>query len=281
MDSDKSSSSIILDIAWSELDNGDQGFIYAKDFPNFIHIIENIIYKSQDSNERALLSETGKGVISTFAKEKAFFKIYKDEFKEIFHGLIGKSFNESLKGTFKSGNIQTDMCPEKGLENPEIMGKNKPSNSNAFNSIQDNAKSSVLESPRKLNRKLKGLENQISLANDELKFKDNIIIEKDREIIQLTRSLGEYKDKYEFLQREFSFYKDRGEFNKKYQDMNNINQAQNMDDIIMDHTKHEFIISELKRKLQDQLETIGALREELHGDSNTTKRSFYYPVYSN
>lgn len=253
MDFDKSSSSIVLDVAWGEVDRKNQGFIYAKNFPAMIHSIEHVLNKGK-GNKLSLLSNTGRNVIDTFAKEKEFFKIYKDEFKEIFQGLVGKPFKDAVEGTFISGEMPKGIIlediPEKFIEEPA---------------------NSVNESPTKVKRRMKSLESRLGTLTEELNFKDDIIAEKDRELINLTRRLGEYKDKYEFLQRQFSFYKDHGE---AHQNDNRNNVIDNVDegevDSQVEHiyekrssTKHEFIVSELKRKLQEQLMMISTLREQI------------------
>lgn len=244
MDFDRSSSSIVLDLAWGEVDRKNQDFIYAKDFPALIKSIETILNRGQQL-PLALLSHTGKSVIDTFAKEKEFFKIYRDEFKEIFHGLVGKTFKDAIEGTNVSKSVLDERTGDESF-------------------IQDAVNTTPLKtqksSPRKVNRLLKNLETRVSSMKEELRFKDDILVEKDRELIQLTRNLSDYKDKYEFVQRQFNFYKDHGESprrNSTESDQKQFDVEHNMS------TRHEFIISELKRKLQDQSLSISNLKEQL------------------
>lgn len=240
MDFDKSSSSIVLNVAWSEVDKKNQGFIYAKNFPVLIKSIETILSKGAGKETPLpLLSNTGVDVIDTFAKEKEFFKIYKDEFKELFHGLIGKSFKDVVEGTQVSKSKIIRLLKDNGKEEESPM-------------------KGRLETPKRINHKLKNMETRILTINEELRFKDDIIAEKDRELIKLTRSLGDYKDKYQFLQRQFSFYKDHGETVQGDEDNSRF-----IDDEPKNSTKHEFIISELKRKLQEQTVIISALRDQM------------------
>ncbi|QLL33615.1 hypothetical protein HG536_0E05260 [Torulaspora globosa] len=234
MDFDKSSSSIILDVAWGNTDKKNQGFIYAKNLPELIREIELVLNRGEPTKGSRLLSNTGQNVIDTFAREKEFFKIYKDEFKEIFQGLVGKTFKDAVEGTFPSGKIPPSILQEE-------LG---PS---------DNSKT-----PRRKEFRLKSLENRLAALSEELQFKDDIIAEKDRELIKLTRNLSEYKDKYDFLQRQFSFYKDRGERPGHL----NVHDDDSKTDQ-MTSTRHEFIISEMKRKLEEQLLTINTLREQM------------------
>lgn len=238
MDYDRSSSSIVLDVAWGNVDKRNQGFIYAKNFPQLIQAIEQVLNRG-GSGQLRLLSNTGKNVIDTFAKEKEFFKIYKDEFKEIFQGLVGKTFKDAVEGTFPAGKI------------PNTLLQKPPG--------EENTMESTLESPQKKDLKLRNLQNRIAALTEELQFKEDIIAEKDRELINLTRGLSEYKDKYEFLQRQFSFYKDHAE--------SPTHEAPVEDEPVS--TRHEFIISEMKRKLQEQLLTINALREQMQHSQGT------------
>ncbi|CCE92759.1 Mps2p TDEL_0E05160 [Torulaspora delbrueckii] len=245
MDYDKSSSSIVLDVAWGKVDKKSQGFIYAKNFPQLIQAIELLLNKGEPAQLR-LLSNTGKNVIDTFAKEKEFFKIYKDEFKEIFQGLVGKTFKDAVEGTFPSGKIPKNVLQE----SKEDQG--------------------IIDSPQKKDLRLKNLQNRIAALTEELQFKDDIIAEKDRELIKLTRGLSEYKDKYDFLQRQFSFYKDHGE--------SPTNEEPGANEPVS--TRHEFIISEMKRKLQEQLLTINALREQMQ-QAQGTYQWYTKPLKSN
>lgn len=237
MDFDKSSSSLVLDLAWSEVDKKNQDFIYAKDFPALIMSIEEILNRGQHP-PFALLSNTGKSVIDTFSKEKESFKIYRDEFKEIFHGLVGKTFKDTIEGTNVSKSALGEHREEGDVSASPIRHQRS--------------------SPRKVNRLLKNLETRVASMKEELKFKDEILAEKDRELIQLTRKLSDYKDKYEFVQRQFNFYKDHGESPRR--------NSSGSDQFNVEHntsTKHEFIISELKRKLQEQTLAISNLKEQL------------------
>ncbi|QLQ81176.1 hypothetical protein HG537_0E05310 [Torulaspora globosa] len=234
MDFDKSSSSIILDVAWGNIDKKTQGFIYAKNLPELIREIELVLNRGEAAKGLRLLSNTGQNVIDTFAREKEFFKIYKDEFKEIFQGLVGKTFKDAVEGTFPSGKIPATILQED--LGPSDDGK----------------------TPRRNEFRLKSLENRLAALSEELQFKDDIIAEKDRELIKLTRNLSEYKDKYEFLQRQFSFYKDRGERPGHLSVQDDDCKGDQMTS-----TRHEFIISEMRRKLEEQLLTINALREQM------------------
>lgn len=242
---DKSSSSIVLDVAWNEVDKKNQGFIYAKNFPALIKSIETILsHGEEDSSQLSLLSNTGVDVIDTFAKEKEFFKIYKDEFKEIFQGLVGKSFKDAIEGT--------------------MISKKKILASVEYNENEEGSpEKSRQDSPGRLSHRLRILETKLKTTNEELRFKDGIIAEKDRELISLTRSVGEYKDKYEFLQRQFSFYKGHGEAINDGDNNKGEQDAKLEDNERYSSTRHEFIISELKRKLQEQTVLITTLRDQI------------------
>ncbi|CCE63379.1 hypothetical protein TPHA_0E02890 [Tetrapisispora phaffii CBS 4417] len=311
MSDDKSSTSMILDVAWAELDNKNQDFIYAKDFPNLVNIINNFLNRSSnDGSKHTLLSSTGESVINTFAKEKEFFKIYKDEFKEIFYGLIGKSFKELVNESINFGEIDISHLKEnvkmskKGDQESPYRHENdhahhilNNSSSNIYNSSADNVQTkiygndesndesilklkeneNIIESPlRNLSYK-RELENDLLITKKDLKFKDDIIMEKDREIIELTRKVGDLKDKYNFLQREFSFYKKRGENrNSLTTDDDKTNDETNLNIQKNDVTKHEFIIDEMNRRIHEQMLIINALKEELQNDNPNGNSKFGY-----
>lgn len=67
---------------------------------------------------------------------------------------------------------------------------------------------------------------------------------KDEELARLKQEIGDWKGKYEFLEREFMFYRTRHES-------------------VLDSTQHEFIISEMKRTMNEQKKMIGQLKQQM------------------
>ncbi|AMD21358.1 HER079Cp [Eremothecium sinecaudum] len=83
-----------------------------------------------------------------------------------------------------------------------------------------------------------------SIAGDD-QIKDELL-KKSMEIEKLQSEINDWKGKYQFLEREFMFY-------------------QTHHKSISDSTQHEFIISEMKRTIEDQTKMISKLKLEIQG----------------
>lgn len=152
-----------------------------------------------------LTSKSDDDVINTFVESKQFYKIFIDDFKPIFESLVGKSFDLAI------ANAKIDLSCFQSVINtrPMIFGNIRRQS----NELIDNSR--------------------------EESFK------KDIELERLRKEVDEWKNKYGFLEREFSFY-------------------QNHHGQIQDSTKHEFIINELKRKIGEQEEFIKNFQLQLN-----------------
>ncbi|SCU93584.1 LANO_0E04280g1_1 [Lachancea nothofagi CBS 11611] len=276
-DIDKTSA-LLLDVVWQAIDVKGTGYVYGRDFSLVVSKMEEILNKGRSGSERAtLVSKTGEEILKKFSSDQEFFKVYKEDFCELFNGLIGTSFRNAVQRftgngslTFLRNEHQTtsfydnEKTPvdSEALREEVLALKRTISELQKWNSEKEHdisSKNEVLAELRQSNGSPSGspmrkvgsrtLEAQVATLKEELNFKDGIIREKDRELLSMTEKLEDFKNKYEFLERGFQFYKDHGELQKP--------------EAIKEATKHEFIISELRRKIQDQSELIGAMRTQV------------------
>ncbi|AAS53288.2 AFL084Wp [Eremothecium gossypii ATCC 10895] len=77
---------------------------------------------------------------------------------------------------------------------------------------------------------------------------------KSAELSRVRDELDEWKSKYQFLEREFLFYQTHHENS-------------------VDSTQHEFIISEMKRTIEEQTRMIGQLRRQVQGGTQVLARA--------
>lgn len=266
---------LLLDLVWPEVDEKAQGFIYAKDFPLVVSRMEEILNRGKLERDRAqLVSETGREILRKFGSDQEFFKVYKEDFRELFDGLVGTSFKSAVKSCAGDGvldrlqdsqtvdGIQDEKTSSHALQE-EVMRLREQvrvlSSKNDEKDREITARDEIIAdlqgkdaspagSPRSLQR-MRTLQARVASLEDELSFRDEVIREKDRELLNLTKSVGEFKDKYQFLEREFQFYKGHRE--------------QKSPDSIKEATRHEFIISELRRKITEQSEIIGQMRVQV------------------
>lgn len=128
----------IFEYAWSQIDKPISGdFIYGKDLPKLIEIIENLFQKVQRTSSYdlrlPLLSETDKDLCRTFSNTKTFFKIHKDDFDDIFFNLINSSLKEILEKAFDGLN----SIPRGFMESLNLDSHSKSLVENKSNSIQE------------------------------------------------------------------------------------------------------------------------------------------------
>ena len=274
MDVDESALQL-LDLVWPTVDVRSQGFIYAKDFPMTVSKMEDILNKGRADFERArLVSKTGEEILKKFGSDQEFFKVYKEDFKELFDGLIGTTFKSAVHSCLEEGRFEVvgretesnsfldsdktpgdvDALRDEILSLKKQVAKLRRENDEkdrdvaARNEVitQLQAKdSSPVGSPRGV-QKIRNLQAEVASLEQEVRFRDEVIREKDRELLKMTKQVGELKDKYHFLEREFQFYKGHAEVKGP--------------EVIKEATKHEFIISELKRKIKEQGEQVREMR---------------------
>ncbi|CEP62446.1 Mps2p LALA0_S05e05842g [Lachancea lanzarotensis] len=269
---------LLLDAVWPLVDVKGTGFIYGRDFPLAVSKMEELLNKGHyDNSKSTLVSKTGQEILKKFSSDQEFFKVYKDDFAELFHGLIGTAFRTAVQSCSREGwldfiktasetvsfndNEDTPVEPETlrgeiaalksqiGELRRQNAGKDKTIATNEVLLTElRNSGGSPSASPTK-NAGTRSLRARISELLREVQARDEAIRYKDRELLSMTKKVGEYRDKYQFLEREFQFYKDHGELQKP--------------EATKEATKHEFIISELRRKITDQSDMINAMRSQV------------------
>lgn len=280
-------STLLLDHTWPLIDTKGQGFIYAKDFPLLLSKMQEVLNRGKPTHKQvSLISKTGHEITRKFANDQEFFKVYKDDFKVLFDGLIGMSFKaavdsctddgtlEKLRGTLSwqsAGHVdeslisgetilerQKPLPDQSNKENRrDITGEAVPPDAKEPAANPGKPRDSLLGSPASI-RRVRNLQVDVESLKEEVLFRDEIIREKDRELLDLTKKVSDYKDKYEFLEREFQFYKDHAETKAVGNSP--------------DTTKHDFIIAELRRKIEEQTGMISQMKAQMPSESDAPFR---------
>ncbi|SCU98011.1 LADA_0H09978g1_1 [Lachancea dasiensis] len=277
-----SRSIVLLDQVWPSLDNREIGYIYAKDFPLAVSKMEELLRKANPKGEKqTLVSKAGEEIIKKFGTDQEFFKVYKEDFAELFDGLIGHSFASAVDRCCREGGsdisrinresisfrdneetpVEAELLREELLAIKQELTMVKGENVDKDQAIA--ARDAIIadlrqkkhtsdvpstSSPSGMLRSTK-LQAQVARLQEDLRTQVNVIRDKDRESLDLARELDDLKDKYQFLEREFQFYKDHGEGQKPAS--------------AKEATKHEFIILELRRKIEEQSDMIAAMRQQV------------------
>ncbi|SCU80648.1 LAME_0B04060g1_1 [Lachancea meyersii CBS 8951] len=276
-DTDKPTN-LLLDSVWPSIDVKGTGYIYGKDFPLAVSKMEELLSKGQGISERtSLVSKTGQEILKKFSSDQEFFKVYKEDFAELFNGLLGTSFKTAVQTCTEDKSLDfiraaREMASFHENEDTPVDSETIRSEVVGLKAQIDELRRQNLEKDRTIaakdailfdlqstgasapgspitERGLRNLRTRIANLTEDLQGKDDVIRDKDRELLSLTKKVGEYRDKYQFLEREFQFYKDHGELQKP--------------ESTKEATKHEFIISELRRKINDQGDMINAMRAQV------------------
>lgn len=188
----RTESTRLLDRAWSVLESGSDGYVYAKDIPEIISFIDRELPSK-------LTTQSNDKVIESWVNNDPMKTLSKEQFLEAFSMLVGTSFDTAVQIA-----MQSDILT------PTRRG------------------ASLFGSYRRSSNDLEQV-----LPAEQIKA--------------LKRELQEWKDKYTFLSHEFQFFLSQEKKNPE----------------VIDNTKHEFIISELNRKLREQDEAIEDLKSQL------------------
>ncbi|SCU98843.1 LAFA_0G20450g1_1 [Lachancea sp. 'fantastica'] len=278
----------LLESVWPLIDVKGTGFIYGRDFPLAVSKMEELLNKGQGRSKTSLVSKTGQEILKKFSSDQEFFKVYKDDFAELFDGLLGTTFRTAVQSCSREGGPDFGApAPETAsfhdnedtpVESTEMLRGEIATLRNQLGELrrQNDGKDQIIAAKEAL---LVGLRNtsgsptaspltkagarslqaRISHLSEEIQARDDAIREKDHELLSMTKKVGEYRDKYQFLEREFQFYKDHGELQKP--------------EATKEATRHEFIISELRRKITDQSDMINTMRSQVESRKTPIPRS--------
>ncbi|CAI1993645.1 hypothetical protein SEUBUCD646_0G01970 [Saccharomyces eubayanus] len=257
----------IFEYAWSQIDKPISGdFVYGKDLPKLIEIIENVFQEAQRNGSYnlrlPLLSETDKDLCRTFSNTKTFFKIHKDDFDDIFFNLVNRSLKEILEKTFDGVN----SIPRDFMKSLDLDLSSKSLAENKGNSIQEPISLTPpvkhTESPIKRfgqSNTRNTLKVQVEDLQRELNMKQNLLLENERQVNELKRRLKTYQQKYASIQEQFN------DLQKNRQIETNQCKPQTADaeSHVAVGIDQEAILEEFKRRLQKQTETISTLKDQI------------------
>ncbi|SCV01282.1 LAMI_0G10484g1_1 [Lachancea mirantina] len=262
----------VLERAWPLVDVKSQGFIYARDFPLLIGKLDEQVNAQRPAHRRTeLVSKTGRDILTKFATDQEFFKVYKEDFKDLFNGLVGTSFKAAVEKCAGEETLNGASPTKSGI----CEAANRDAGIAALKShqIDDDCSPPSSASAMSSFGRAQNHHDVVTALKRELQFQDEIIREKDRELLRLTKRASEFQDKYEFLEREFSFYKGHAEPHATTRKRSvpsppasapaPASSAFASQLLLHDNTKHEFIIAELTRKIDGQRELILAMRAQL------------------
>ncbi|CAI4062323.1 hypothetical protein N7582_002104 [Saccharomyces uvarum] len=257
----------IFEYAWSQIDKPISGdFIYGKDLPKLIEIIENLFQKVQRTSSYdlrlPLLSETDKDLCRTFSNTKTFFKIHKDDFDDIFFNLINSSLKEILEKAFDGLN----SIPRGFMESLNLDSHSKSLVENKSNSIQESISltppAKLTESPIKRfsqSNTRNTLKVQVEDLQRELNRKQSLLLENERQVNELKRRLETYQQKYASIQEQFN------DLQKNRQAETNQYKPQHADanSRVAIGIDQEAILEEFKKRLRRQTDTISTLKDQI------------------
>ncbi|KAG0670456.1 monopolar spindle [Maudiozyma exigua] len=188
-----------------------------------------LLVKKLTTNGKVVIDGDNLKLLDTFANEQAFTKIYKVVIDDTLKKLIG----------LNSLDLIGDM---------NLKDKNK-------------TKSNVLlETESKGNTR--GNDDEISILKQEIEQKNQIISNKDNELISLHENVNFYKEKYENLVDEFEYFKKIISANKNSSN----DPIKNDDNDRKFDVRNQFFIEEFRRQINEQSKIINKLKEQIQSN---------------
>ncbi|CCC69958.1 hypothetical protein NCAS_0D03770 [Naumovozyma castellii] len=225
------------DHAWYQIDKERTNFIFAEDLPR---LMKDPIWNPLTAEQWANLEG--------FATDSPAFKIEKEKLNPIMLTAIGKSLDELLSVSHEEND---DHATSKVEMEPRTKTQSENDNNNNDKKIRTkDARPNLI--------------SKLSELNKELHRKDEIIMQKQNVINGLIDNVNLYKEKFEFLQREFTFYKQHDTQKRKPQTNENVGVNEKGDRNV--NLKHEFILSEFRRQVREQNQLIAKLKERINSN---------------
>ncbi|CCD26681.1 Mps2p NDAI_0I01120 [Naumovozyma dairenensis CBS 421] len=226
---------------WNSCDIKNQGFIFADELTNLFEFNKDKFIRPLSTHESNLIQQ--------FSSQDPTYKITKNDVNNVLKKLVNFTIFQMLKPT-------TSVGPP--IENgKEPIGKNDANTKDKQNIIVSPSNTSNNNSPKK--KKNPNLIAEINNLTRQLGIKDNIISEKQLLIDDLKENVETYKRKFQFLQKEFLFYKEN--VGKKYS--SNYSQYSLSEHDGIKDPKQDFLLSEFKRQIQEQKSIIQRLQERI------------------
>ena len=183
-----------------------------------------LLVKKLVTNSKIVVDEDNLKLLDAFANEQAFTKIYKVVIDDTLKKLIG-------------------------LTSVDLIGKENKSYTNV---IKNNKSWTKIPQDK----------DEISILRQEIKEKDQIIINKDNELVSLQENITLYKEKYDHLVDEFEYFKKTINSNTKIINEPMNNDCNNNNDKSFD-VRNQFFIEEFRRQINEQSKIINKLKEQI------------------
>ena len=247
-----------FDDNWNKLDTASRGFIYGRDLPSLVA-------------GASRLDSSGLRIIEKFSEEQPFYKLYRSVISGVLKNLVGMSVEEM---GFVGGN-----------DDVENGGGNAKTNEHEHHDR---------EKPDKIESRKQGLpsggtpvEAGTTAISDEIERLQGIIQEKDalielknEELADVTRELKLYKEKFKYIVREFTFYRQNADMKRSdataadghYTNTNGLDGTKPK---IKADLRIEFFKNEFKRQLEEQAAIIKELRRRLRKESSLANTQFF------
>ncbi|CAI4061800.1 Mps2p SKDI_07G1820 [Saccharomyces kudriavzevii IFO 1802] len=257
----------IFEYAWGQIDKPISGdFVYGKDLPKLIGIIEDIFREAQKDGSYdlrlPLFPEINKELFRTFSNTKTFFKIHKEDFDDIFFNLVNTSLKEVLEKAFNGLN----SIPGNFMASLNLNLLSKSSNENKDSNIQEpealTPQEKLIDSPISLLNKYNTgntLKVQVEELQKELNMKQSLLLENERQAKELRKRLETYQQKYASIQQQFNDLQK----NMQAEGNRNISETTNSDPPLVARIDQEAILEEFKKRLQRQTDTISSLKDQI------------------
>lgn len=253
----------VLNLAWKQVDNdNNQGFIFSADLPYLIRAIDGILKKT-------LLNETGKKIIKDFSNIDPSKRIYKHEFSNLFEKLVGVTFDAAIDTV--GFNIDEPMKTKKFKRDPfsdDSIGANLPDFKKEYkkyeklNAVKEDEilyRDKVIENLEKNQVLLKKNEtqlNELKIKNNSLEeevlYRDDIILKKQNEIDSHLIKISNLESKINTLTKELNIFKKSSALT-----MNSDQERKNFNKELLSKVKdQQALINDLQKSLLEKKEII-------------------------
>ena len=241
-----------FDDNWNKLDTASRGFIYGRDLPSLVR-------------GASKLDSSGLKIIEKFSEEQPFYKLYRSVISGVLRNLVGMSVEEmGFVGDNDGGKTS-----EKGHDRVESDERGLPSRE----------KSAVAGTT--------AIGDEIERLQKIIEEKDALIELKNEELTDLTRELKLYKEKFKYIVKEFTFYRQNADMKRGDNTVTAADGGVGSDNNthprgatgtrpkIKTDLRIEFFKNEFKRQLDEQATIIKDLRQRLRKESGLTNTQFF------
>ena len=245
-----------FDDNWNKLDTASRGFIYGRDLPSLVA-------------GASRLDSSGLRIIEKFSEEQPFYKLYRSVISGVLKNLVGMSVEEM---GFVGGNDDVDGGDAKTNEH-EHHDREIPDKI-------ESRKQGLPSGGTPVEAGTTAISDEIERLQGIIQEKDALIELKNEELADVTRELKLYKEKFKYIVREFTFYRQNADMKRSdataadghYTNTNGLDGTKPK---IKADLRIEFFKNEFKRQLEEQAAIIKDLRRRLRKESSLANTQFF------